>query len=68
MTKSKTRLPLTIPLQIPTWWTQEQACAVFEMLDQLRAAIWSCYKLELRSERRDQLSPREREDPNDLPY
>ena len=64
---SKSRLPLTIPLQIPTWWTQEQACAVFEMLDELRAAIWRCYKLELLSERRDQLRPREQQDANHLP-
>lgn len=31
MTRSQPRLSLTMPLQIPTWWTPEQALAVFEM-------------------------------------
>jgi hypothetical protein len=36
MTKSTTRLPLTIALQIPTYWTTEQAFAVFQLVDDLR--------------------------------
>jgi hypothetical protein len=43
MTKSTTSLPLTIALQIPTYWTTEQAFAVFQMVDDLREPIWQCY-------------------------
>ena len=53
MTKSKPGLPLTIPLQIPTYWTPEQAFAVFEMIDDLRSAIWRCYQAQLLTEYRD---------------
>jgi hypothetical protein len=57
MTKSATGLPLTISLQIPTCWTPEQAFAVFELIDDLRDAIWQCYELQLLEEYRDQLKP-----------
>ena len=40
MTKSTAGLPLTIALQIPTYWTPEQAFAVFQLVDELREAIW----------------------------
>jgi len=40
MTKSTAGLPLTIALQIPTYWTPEQALAVFQLVDELREAIW----------------------------
>ena len=56
MTKSETGLPLTIPLQIPTYWTPEQAFAVFELVNDLRDAIWRCYELKLLDEYRDQLN------------
>jgi hypothetical protein len=55
MTRSKPRLSLTIPLQIPTWWTHEQALAVFEMIDDLRSAVWKCYQVQLLNEYRDLL-------------
>jgi len=57
MTKSTTGLPLTISLQIPTYWTPEQAFAVFELVDDLRDAIWQCYELQLLDQYRDQLKP-----------
>ena len=41
MTKPTTRLPLTISLQIPTYWTPEQALAVFDLINDLRDAIGS---------------------------
>jgi hypothetical protein len=34
MTKTSNGLPLTIPLEIPAYWTPEQAFAVVELLDQ----------------------------------
>jgi hypothetical protein len=47
-------LALTTPLHIPTWWTPEQAFAVFEMVNDLRDAIWRCYQLQLIDEYRNQ--------------
>ncbi len=57
MTKSTTSLPLTIALQIPTYWTPEQALAVFQLVDDLREAIWQCYALQIQDEYHDQLRP-----------
>jgi len=57
MTKSETGLPLTVSLQIPTYWTPEQAFAVFELIDDLRDAIWQRYNVQLIDEFRDQLKP-----------
>jgi hypothetical protein len=57
MTKSTTGLPLTISLQIPTYWTQQQALAVYELVNDLRDAIWQHYQLQLLDEYRDQLKP-----------
>jgi hypothetical protein len=57
MTKASSGLPLTISLQIPTYWTPEQACAVFELVDDLREAIWRCYALQLQDQYRDHLQP-----------
>jgi hypothetical protein len=42
-----TRLPLTIPFEIPTYWTPEQALAVFELLNDLRDRVWKHYSLQL---------------------
>jgi hypothetical protein len=71
MTKSKTSLPFTIPVQIPTCWTPEQALAVFEMVDDLRHAIWRCYELELLIEyrkQRKQAADCAEQDFDDLPF
>lgn len=55
MTKTSKSNPLTIPLHIPTYWTPEQAFAVFELIEDLRDAIWRCYALQLQEEYRDHL-------------
>ena len=57
MSKSTTGLPLTIALQIPTYWTPEQAFAVFDLITNLREAVWQCYGVQLIEEYRDQLQP-----------
>jgi hypothetical protein len=57
MTKSTKSLPLTVALQIPTYWTTEQAFAVFQLVDDLREAIWQCYSLQIQDQYRDQLQP-----------
>jgi hypothetical protein len=46
-----------IPLQIPTYWTPEQAIAVFELLDDLREQIWSSYQTDLQEMTRQQRQP-----------
>jgi hypothetical protein len=40
-------LPHTIPLEIPTYWSPEQAIAVYEIIDDLRERIWSIYQTNL---------------------
>jgi hypothetical protein len=57
MTKSTAGLPLTIALQIPTYWTPEQALAVFQLVDELREAIWQCYALQIQDEYRHHVRP-----------
>jgi len=71
MTKSNQTNPRTIALQIPTYWTPDQAFAVFELIDELRDTIWRCYALQLQQEYRDQRRHHDADsdpiDPNDLP-
>jgi hypothetical protein len=54
MTKSDRRTQLAISLQVPTYWTPEQAFAVFELIDELRDAIWRGYARQIQEEYRDQ--------------
>lgn len=35
------------PLELPAHWTPEQALAVFEVVDMLRAQVWAAYGLEI---------------------
>jgi hypothetical protein len=67
MTTAPKTLPLNISIQIPTCWTPEQAFAVFELVDDLREAIWRCYAVQLQDQYRDQLQPSAtaRPDPDD---
>ena len=65
-------LPHAMPLPIPTYWTPEQAIAVFELVDDLRERIWSFYQSELQELTRQQRQP-EPFDPlevreDDLPF
>jgi len=57
MTRPTTSLPLTISLQIPTYWTPEQAFAVFDLINDLREAIWQCYALQIQDGYRDRNQP-----------
>jgi hypothetical protein len=72
MTKSDQSTKRTISLQIPTYWTPEQAFAVFELIEELRDAIWRCYDLQLQEEYRDHFRHQDAEydpiDPDDLPF
>jgi hypothetical protein len=72
MTKSDQSNPQTISLQIPTYWTPEQAFAVFELIDELRDAIWRCYDLQLQEDYRDEFRHHDAGhdpiDPDDPPF
>ena len=57
MTKTSSGLPLTIPLEIPAYWTPEQAFAVLELLDDLRDRIWAHYSAQLLDQYREQYGP-----------
>jgi len=50
-------LQYAIPLAIPTYWTPEQAIAVFELVDDLRDHIWSIYQADLQRLIRQQRQP-----------
>jgi hypothetical protein len=57
MSKVVNALPLTIPLNIPAYWTPEQAFAVVELLDDLRDRIWQHYSVQLLDQYREQYGP-----------
>jgi hypothetical protein len=44
-TRHSSGLPFTIPFALPTYWTPEQALAVFELLDDLRCPIFGRYQI-----------------------
>ena len=44
MTKTSS---LKIELEIPAYWSPEEALAVFELIDDLRDQIWAHYGLQL---------------------
>ena len=65
-------LPHAIPIALPTYWTPEQAIAVFELVDDLRETIWSIYQTNLqdltRQQRQSPAIDRIEIDDDDLPF
>ena len=62
MTKAqKQGLPLSVPVEIPTTWTPEQAIAVFDMLTEIRNRIWDQYNVQIQTELQSQLTPDEQQ-------
>ena len=57
MTKTSNGLPLTIPLEIPAYWTPEPVFAVVELLDDLRDRIWAHYGAQLLDQYLEQYGP-----------
>lgn len=55
-TYSKPGLPLSVPVEIPTTWTPEQAVAVFDMLTKIRDRIWDQYNVQIQTELQNQLN------------
>ncbi len=50
----------TIQIEIPTYWTPEQAVAVFELIDDIRHRIWAAYGPAIQDEIQRQLRPTDR--------
>jgi hypothetical protein len=58
--------PSMLPFAVPAYWTSEQALAVYELLDELRALIWTHYETKLIDELREIRTPSS-SDPSDTP-
>ncbi len=41
------RTPAGMPITVPTYWTPEEALAVFDLVDDLREHIWTVYQIDL---------------------
>ena len=65
MSKVSNALSLTIPLNIPAYWTPEQAFAVVELLDDLRDRFWAHYGLQLLDQHREQYGQADADHTND---
>jgi hypothetical protein len=52
-----TRTDLRVLFEIPDYWTPEQALAVYELLDELRACILSRYDLQIMDALREECAP-----------
>ena len=52
-----TRTDLRVLLEIPDYWTPEQALAVFELIDDLRERILFRYEEKIRDALRDECAP-----------
>ena len=52
-----TRTDLRVLIEIPDYWTPEQALAVFELLDDLRERILFRYEEQIRDVLRDECAP-----------
>ncbi len=59
---------------LPTYWTPEQALAVFEILDALRDHLWELYGPQIQQAMREDLCPTTSREPpceidqRDLPF
>ena len=62
-----TRTDLRILLEIPAYWTPEQALAVYGLLDELRELIESRYGTQIMDALREECAPSASPDPNDPP-
>ena len=67
-----TRTDLRVLFEIPDYWTPEQALAVYELLDELKERILSCYEAQildaLREERASSALPKPRDPSSDRDF
>jgi hypothetical protein len=47
-------LPLTVPLAVPTYWSPNQALAIFDLIDEMRDLIAAVYGPQLTEAARQQ--------------
>jgi len=52
--KTEPRLPLTVPFGIPTYWSPDEALAIFEFIDEIRDQIGAIYGPQLTEAARQQ--------------
>jgi len=50
-------LPLTVPFGVPTYWSPNQALAIFEFIDEMRDIIAALYSTTLHDEARRRANP-----------
>ena len=62
------RRPLTLPFALPGYWTPEQALAVVELLDDLRARITAHYAFPLNVALRESQCRGSPQDDDDEPF
>jgi hypothetical protein len=62
------RPPYATPLAIPTYWTPEQASAVFALIDDLRETICAIYLTDLQDMIREDRQPATLDLNDDLPF
>jgi hypothetical protein len=60
-----TRSDLRVLLEIPDYWTPEQALAVFELIDDLRERILFRYEEQIRDLVREECAPSAAPEPSD---
>ena len=60
--------PCATPLAIPTYWTPEQAIAVFELIDNLRETICALYLTDLQDMIHQQRQPANLDLNDDIPF
>jgi len=60
-----TRTDLRVLLEIPDYWTPEQALAVYELLDELRECILSRYDMQIMDALREESAPSAPLEPSD---
>ena len=60
-----TRSDLRVLLEIPDYWTPEQALAVFELIDDLRERILFRYEEQIKDVLRDECAPSAPPEPSD---
>ena len=68
----KTPNRFSIDVSIPTYWTAEQALAVFDMIDNIREKIWGHYQMKILEivpeDRGRRVRRRVRVDLGDIPF
>ena len=53
-----------IELEVPAYWSPEEALAVFELIDDLRDKIWAHYGLQLQDLIKQQQQPHQTDQPD----